>query len=591
MAERGWPRHAFRVGGFEFRRSVRAIWRDKSRFAFMALGVLLPSLMVGAVTVLFAESIRGVETLPAPNLFRGQIALFWLFAVFMIGSRVVSARTRIEAEPLMLTTVSARTVAGGLLVAETLRILAYLGVPVLVLTGAGVFLFGSPATLLFLPAAAVLFAATVVVVGAAFGYAVAWLVATSRFVARHKMVLGTAASLLGTGAFFLFFYPQIGGVNQASLSWLPVGWFVDLAVIGTGLADSPPRSAGVLVGSAAILLVGGAIVERETRALWFIEPVGPEPPDTTRKAAGKPDGDVPGSVRRDPLAAAVNPVGIPRMVSTPVRRVAEWAVLRTRRDPNRLMFLLIPLFAIGSPLVSAGAQSGSIGAVAAPLCAVALPWFAGSLFAMNPLGDEGAVLPVTLTAVSGRQYVRGLVVPGLVIGLPVVLVVTALAGFVSPYTLGERFGLLGIGLYLTVVSVVITPAIGMALPRFSAVSVGQSRDVLPPRMSAVGVHAALTVGPGALLVALLIAPAVARAILAGVFGYVPAILLELLSGSNDGVLDAAAGVFGDLGEGVQAVGIEPLQIVGGGGLLIGGVLVSVMLYRNAVRRFRRYAPP
>lgn len=99
------------------------------------------------------------------------------------------------------------------------------------------------------------------------------------------------------------------------------------------------------------------------------------------------------------------------------------------------MFLVIPVVAIGSPLVSTAVQSGSIGALAALLAAVALPWLAGSLFAMNPLGDEGAVLPVTLTAISGRQYVRGLMVPGLVFGLPIVLIVTAIAGLVSPYTL------------------------------------------------------------------------------------------------------------------------------------------------------------
>ena len=252
--------------------------------------------------------------------------------------------------------------------------------------------------------------------------------------------------------------------------------------------------------------------------------------------------------------------------------------------------LMIPVFAVGSSLVSAGVESGSIGALAAPLAAVAVPWLAGALFAMNPLGDEGAVLPVTLTAVSGRQYVRGLMTPGLVFGLPLVLVATVIAGLLSPYTLVEQLGLVALGLYLTAVAVTITPAIGMALPRFSAVSVGQSRNVLPPRMSAVAVHAAVTVLPGALLAALLLVPSAARAVLAGVFGFLPAFLLELIAGSDGGVLTGVTEWFAGFGSGIQAVGLTQLRSVAGGALLFGGVLVSILLYRNAIHRFGRYAP-
>ena len=207
MAESGWARHSLSIGLFEFQQSVRAIRQDKGRFALMALGVLIPSLVFTAFAifvVVSADTIRGVESLPIPNFFRGTVALFWLFAVFLIGQRVVSARTHIEAEALMLTTVSARTVAGGLLLAEILRILTYLGFPVLVLTGVGTFLFGSPVTLTLVPLAALLFTGTAVVTGTVCGYAVAWLVATSRFIARHKTVLGVVVSLILTGVYFFF---------------------------------------------------------------------------------------------------------------------------------------------------------------------------------------------------------------------------------------------------------------------------------------------------------------------------------------------------------------------------------------------------
>ncbi|WP_135828911.1 hypothetical protein [Halorussus halobius] len=600
MAEPGWVRHALRVGRFEFRRSVRELWRDKARFALTALGVVLPSVVVAGVLVLLGDAIRGVEPMPMPDGIRGTVALFWLFAVFLVAQRVASARPRPDAEALLLTTVSARSVAAGLALAETLRILAYFGLPTLVVTGASVALLGSPASVVAVPAAVVLFAATVVVAGSAVGYAAAWLVATSLFVARHKTALGSVASLAAMGGYFLFLYPGLVGLSGASLAWLPVGWVADLAVVGTPLVGSTTRLAGVLLVSAVVLLGGGALVDRETTALWFTDPVSVDADesgaaderssvDATPGAAGEQS---PAASGRDALADAVEPLAVPRsLVSEPVRRVAEWVLLRTRRDPNRLTFLLIPAMAFGSPVVSTAVQSGSTGALLAPLCAVVLPWFAGSLFAMNPLGDEGRVLPVTLTAVSGRAYVRGLLVPGLLVGLPVVVVAAAVAGLLSPYSPAERVGLVALGAYLTCVAVAVTPAVGMALPRFSAISVGQSREVLPPRMSAVAVHAALTVLPGGLLAGLVVAPAAIRMVFAGAFGFAPALALRLLAASDEGTLAETAAWFADVGEAVGSVGIAELQVVLGGGLLVGGVAAAGLLYRYAVGRFDRYVPP
>ena len=110
MAEPNWPRHAIGVGVFEFRRSARAIWEDKARAFLMAAGLIVPSLILGGLIYLFAGAIREVGTVTLPPVARGTVALLWLFGVFIATQRVVSARPRIEAEPLMLTTVSTRTV-------------------------------------------------------------------------------------------------------------------------------------------------------------------------------------------------------------------------------------------------------------------------------------------------------------------------------------------------------------------------------------------------------------------------------------------------------------------------------------------------
>jgi ABC-2 type transport system permease protein len=193
-------------------------------------------------------------------------------------------------------------------------------------------------------------------------------------------------------------------------------------------------------------------------------------------------------------------------------------------------------------------------------------------------------------AVSGKQYVRGLMVPGLVLGLPAVIVVTSIAGMLSPYTVAKWLGLVILGVYLTCVSVAITPAVGMALPRFSAISVGQSREVLPPRMSAAVLHMALLMIPGALLTMLVIIPRIARGVLAVLFGSLPAFLLGLLPDSRGGLLSTGVEWFNHVSEVIRAVEIGQLQTVAGGMLLISGALVLVLLYRHAINRFNRYSP-
>lgn len=584
MAEAGWARNAVRIGVFEFRRSVRAMWREKFRLAFLIPGVLLPTLVCALFFVVGHDAISGIEAHPIPDSGRGMLALSWLFIVFMIGQRTVSARKRIEAEPLVLTTVSSRTVAGGLLVGELLRVLAYVGLPLFVLTGGFALLFGSIVSLLAVPAAMLLYVGTAVVVGQLCGYAVAWLVETSRFVARHKMVLGTVAVLIGMGGYFVFITagPYVG-IDGSVFAWLPTGWVVDLAVLGTPIVGSTLHTVGGVVAGATIGAVGAVVIERETGALWFSEPVSVEGDDTDSEAH-------PSNESRDALAGAVWPLVVPRLLGQPTRRVAEWVLLRTRRDPNRLLFVLLPVFVLPSSLFGAGTAFGSVTALLAPLCAVGLPWLAGSLFALNSLGDEGTVLPVTLTAVSGRQYVRGLVLPGLLFGLPIGVVVTTVAGVVSPYTLAEQASLVLVCAYLTCVSVTVTPAVGMALPRFSAISVGQSQDVRPPRMGAIAVHMALTVLPGGLLAALVVAPSAARTGIASLLGYLPSLLLGLLT-SDGGFLTGPASWFARLGTELQAIDLGLFRIGAGVVLVVGGAVVAVLLYRNAVHRFQRYAPP
>ena len=74
----------------------------------------------------------------------------------------------------------------------------------------------------------------------------------------------------------------------------------------------------------------------------------------------------------------------------------------------------------------------------------------------------------------------------------------------------------------------------------------------------------LSVLRGALLAALLITPELARVVIAGVFGFVSEFVLELLPGSNSGLLAEAIEWFSGVGQGVQAVDLTQLQVDVGG---------------------------
>jgi hypothetical protein len=587
MAESNWLQHSLRVGVFEFRRSVRAIWEDTARAFLMGAGLVFPSLMLVGFIYLFSGAIRNVGTVSLPPIARGTVALLWLFGVFIATQRVVSARPRIEAEPLMLTTVSARTVVGGLLVAETLRLLAYLALPVLVLTGGVVYLFGTATSLLLLPLAAVLFGLTAVLVGMALGYAIALLIATSPFVARHKTALGGVAVLVAMGGYLLVTLPQFGGVDQEALAVLPVGWFADLAVTGSPVRGSIPRAGVVVIGSLFVVVGGIALVEREATRLWFTDPVSVEDEPDGESESGAPERDGP----RTPLADGIAPVGIPQGISQPTRRVAQWSILRTRRDPRRLNFLLLPVVMVGSGLFGSGLQAASPLVVFAPAAAVLLPWIAGATFAMNPFGDEGAVLPATLLSISGPAYVRGLMLPGLLFGSPVTTLLTGGAAFAGPFELPVAVGLVGVSLLTTVVAATSAPAVGMWFPRFSAISIGQSREVVPPRLLTTALHFLGVTVPGTFLSLLLLDVQLARALVAGMTGFLPAALLQLASGGENAVLSGLGAWFYGIGTAVQSVGLDTFRLAAGCLLVLGAVVVAVLSYRLAVRRFERYSPP
>ena len=589
MAESHWSRNSLRIGLTEVRRTLRGLRGDQGQlvmFAGFELFMLLGT-AIGAYLIL--EFGSSLETFPLPNALRGTFALLWVFGAFMETQRTVSQRPRIDADELMLTTVSSRTVTGGLLVAECLRGLAYIAVPSLVLGSAFVYATGSILSIVMIPLALVLYATTIVLTGFGLGISVALLIARSRFVARHKTVLGGSIVILFFGGYMLFQLPSDMlpvTVSQASLAWLPMGWFADLLFFGSPLTVSRFQASSILVGSFIGLSAGSVIVERLTAALWYGGSVDPDSEDDDRSPVAQ---SIEGF---DALDSALGVFALPQIgLSTPTRRVAQKALIQTQRNPSKLSFLIVGLaFAFG-PLGTV-IQQGGADTLIPVLVALVVPWLAGAAFAINPLGDEGAVLPVTVTsAVSSRHFVHGLIVPGAIIGVPAVILFTVLAGAFSPYTAFELGGLVFLGIVLTVAALPLAPAIGMWFPRFSAIDAGRSREVVPPSITALVLYTVPIGVLGGFAALAWLAPTAARALLVILGSSLPSFVLALLAEQGLTPLAGVANWFQGIGDFVGAIAVDWMQFGGFGLPLLLVLLLGVWSYRAAVKRFETYSMP
>jgi ABC-2 type transport system permease protein len=518
---------------------------------------------------------------------RGNLALFWLFITFIVGQRAVSLYDRVDAEALVLTTVSARTAAVGLVVAETLRALTVVAVPVAVLTGAFVYATGVLAPLVVVPVALTCLLATAVAVGVTLGWTAALLVARVPFVARNKTALGGSLVVAFFGVYMAFQLSAIGiPVDVALLAALPPGWVADLLIAGSPVGWSPTRAAAVAVGGP--LAVGGfaAVATRVATAYWYTDPVDPTDDEASDRPAAETGASTGAPDDRDALAAAIAPLSVPALGSGPVRRVAQLALVRTRRQPARLSFLLAPLVVVGSTLLSYAGASGGVGLGLAPVVlALTLAWLSGAAFGLNPLGDEAPVLPATLlSTVGGRRFVRGLCLPGLLVGVPLATLVTAGGVVAAGHDPLDAAGLVGLALVLSLAAVGLAPGVGTRFPRFDAVTVGRSREVIPPALSAVVVYS-LGVGvAGAVATISLLAPDATRALFAGLVSALPSLVLSLLADRGlptAGLARAAA----DLAGPISGIPLRTVRAVGYAGPLALVALAGYRGYRNAARRF------
>ena len=385
------------------------------------------------------------------------------FTAFIIAIRMVQKVSLPPNTDGLLTTVPHRDAVAGIIVAEMAKVL---GIPALfVLAAAIAFGIGAGSVL-----SVVLFAISVlslVLLGALFGFVIGFgvlnLLSRSPTLSRYRTVIG--------GLLFIAYFAVIYNMPSESamepviraISALPIGWFGDLALFAV-MADA---NLFQVVGAVLITVVGipAAVVCCSWLAaqFWYTLPVEPAAEeDEPSKMGGISVGSVP----------------------LPVMRIIRKAWIRARRSPIRLVYVLYPLFFL-LPFLETIIGLRSVPPSAPPLIALYGAWATGSAFTLNPIGDEGDVLPITLTSsINGRTFINALCLAGLTIGLPVTIIAVAVTGVLASLSIVSLVTAVVAAAVLCVCSTAIAAGAGIAFPRLEPAQVTRGRKAIVPSVFA-----------------------------------------------------------------------------------------------------------
>jgi len=460
-------RHAVAIARVDLRRRWRALKGNELQLLSVGILVLFLLPVFGAV-VGGAYVIGRGEPAIGGRYRTTRLALVgaWLTAATVTGFQAVSRPARPAGLDGLLTTVSHRTLVGGFLVATSAPVIAPTALGALLAAGAFALGAGSAASLPLAGAAFALVLSTAIPTGFILAQLVALANARSALVARFRvpivLVVGVGyVAVVATGEFASFLAPVFAVLVRS-----PVAWTGDLALLAADGSADPVLAAASVPAAAGFLVAVGRGITGAAEGLWYAEPVRVE----ERTEPGGPDR----------LAAAG------RAIPRPAWAVARVDWKRARRAPASVAFVVYPLVVLVVPAIDA-AEAGRVGAGLPLLVALSVPWIAGSLFTLNPLGNEGTALPVTALAVSNpRELLAGHVLAAAtLVAPPGALAVVALGiagpfGVVTAVSLGITAGA------LAVLACPLAAGIGAAFPRFEGVRVTRNREARIPSTLAFG---------------------------------------------------------------------------------------------------------
>jgi hypothetical protein len=460
-------RHGLRIGRAEFVRSLRGYLGNTRRLIGLVFVVLFfgGSLLFALPTAyVLGRTARSVTAIP----FFGSAATAVPIAFVLLAAlRTLERIGSIEAEDLVLMTVHPRAVVVGLITAEIGRLVLWFGTPV----GAFVIAFtlglGAPGLLV----TSALIVLPLVVAGAVWGYAcgIGVLRILRRLPGVRHILKGVGILvMLGfvVGSQFVGRYLVEESISMrgflSTFTFGPVVEYVALAFVGTPLArPTSVRSIAVFVALVVLTPVGLAVATRQASRLWFTEAPSRSDTQKVRTSSG-------GFTAPQPFAWRK------------AGRVAWSVLVRARRHPQELSHLLMAVFFIGPLGTTVFRSSGdALGPLVAGTGIGLGTYLAGATFGLNPLGDDRPQFPLLLfTETAPRTVVRGRVLAGLAVGLPVAVLVSLASILLGTTPLQAIvLGVVGGGMCLT--ASMFAVGIGSAYPIYEEREFWGTESIVP----------------------------------------------------------------------------------------------------------------
>lgn len=406
------------------------------------------------------------------SIVRLSVAAVALFITFMMTLMTVNEYGDLDEPTPVLTAIPYWEAVCGRMLINHIFFIETAVVPILVMAIAFAIGAGSIVSAPIIAVALLAMIVFSITVGFVIGQLVRLVVARSQFIAKYKTLIGVIAFVAYFGAIASDVFEAIFALDLSLLGETPLGWVADL-----GLVAVPTPIIGITQPAiAAVMVVGGTglltwVAIRISGTLWYTVPVQPTTEGSYEKETPTATPD-----QSERLSEQV----FGGHVSRSTLRIAQKSWRRAYRAPLKLQFAALPVISLIAP-VQQSIEVGEVSTLLPLSIAIYSAWATGAAFTLNPIGDEGAVLPITISSgVQGRQLLRGLVFAGIAVGGPPTILLAIVLGLASPLDMFSAIvtGLLG-GI-LCVGACVLGASVGTALPKFKRTRLSRNRKAIVP---------------------------------------------------------------------------------------------------------------
>lgn len=404
---------------------------------------------------------------PMPAWLVTATSVLWLFLTILLVGDGLGSNGDLDNDGQYLTICPAADIVGGLLLAAAAKFSVYtIG---LGLTAAAGLVVGTGSLLpiLGIVAAAIGIPATAAAVGYPIGFALKGFVRRSENLGRLTTVLGVSLGLayvtLSVTGELLTVVERLEPVLQSP----PVAWFGHLALATTPNAGVDTTGALVLLGLTPVIILGGTVLAvPAARYAWLADAAHTNESDETELPTA-PDS------RLDAVLDVV-------CRASATRGIASTTLRRAVRSPLQFVFVAPPLLA-GIVFVESAVTTGSVPWYVPWFVVWYGAWAAGAVLPLNPLGNQGSMLPTLLTAPArARHVVHGNVIATVLIGAPLTAGIAVGVGYIAGSSSSVLVVLGLVSVAAVAGSALIATGIGSIFPRFEAVSFDGSRRAVPP---------------------------------------------------------------------------------------------------------------